>query len=260
MKRQTRNSRRAPLQLEKLEDRVVPSSSPAYDYIRLSNQGTAVPSTTGPSGDGGYTPAEIENAYGINQISFDGITGNGAGETIAIVDAYNDPTIKSDLAAFDKVFDIPAPPSFKVVNQNGGSALPKDNTGWAGEISLDVEWSHAIAPGANIILVEASSQNTNPAGDPVDMMDAVRDAASQNPAVLTQSFGYPEFPGELAVDSTTYSDPNLVYLASSGDNGCAAQIPIGVAERPGGRRNLHVAELIRKLWNGSRMGSGEGSI
>ena len=73
---------------------------------------------------GGYTPAEIRTAYGFNNVSFGSTTANGAGQTIAIVDAYNDPNIASDLATFDAEFGIAAPPSLKVVNQSGGTNLP----------------------------------------------------------------------------------------------------------------------------------------
>src|SRR5436305_15257930 len=106
--------------------------------------------TTGPSG---LTPQQIASAYGVNQISFSGgkIAGNGAGQTIAIVTAYHDPNITSDLAAFDKQYGLPNP-SLTVDNLGGATTDP----GWALETSLDVEWAHALAPGANILLVEAA--------------------------------------------------------------------------------------------------------
>ncbi len=81
----------------------------------------------------GLTPSQIQNAYGINQITFSG--GNGAGQTIAIIDAYNDPNIKSDLATFDSTFSLPSP-SFTVDNLGGNAT----DSGWALETSLDVEW------------------------------------------------------------------------------------------------------------------------
>lgn len=108
----------------------------------------------------GYTPAEIKKAYGIDQISFSNgtVAGDGSGQTIAIVDAFNDPTIRNDLGVFDTEFGLAAA-NLKVENQSGGSSLPSTDTGWAGEISLDVEWAHAIAPAANILLVEANSSS-----------------------------------------------------------------------------------------------------
>ena len=92
---------------------------------------------------GSFTPAQIQQAYQFNQVSY-----NGSDETIAIVDAYNDPDIQSDLNTFDSEFGL-ASTTIKVVNQTGGSTLPSaDPTGgWEVEESLDVEWAHAMAPG-----------------------------------------------------------------------------------------------------------------
>ena len=120
------------LRMEELEVRCLLTATAHTDYVELA-------SSTGITG---YTPAEIRAAYGISSLSFGSTSANGAGQTIAIIDAYNDPNIQSDLATFDSALGIAAPPSFKVVNQNGGSTLPKADTtgGWEGEISLDVEW------------------------------------------------------------------------------------------------------------------------
>lgn len=111
----------------------------------------------------GYTPAQIRHAYGFDKILLPGgVVGDGRGTTIAIVDAGNDPTIVSDVAAFStqfglQQFNVPGGPTFKVVNQHGSSnpaLLPSDDKGTAGETALDVDWAHAVAPGANILLVE----------------------------------------------------------------------------------------------------------
>ena len=87
-----------------------------------------------------YTPSQIRAAYG-----FTGLSETGAGQTIAIVDAYGDSTISADLHAFDQQFGL-ADPKLSVVNETGGTKLPGNNSGWDMEISLDVEWAHAIAP------------------------------------------------------------------------------------------------------------------
>ena len=118
------------------------------------------PSSRNRPAAGSFTPAQIQQAYQFNQVSY-----NGSGETIAIVDAYNDPNIQSDLNTFDSASSACRPPTISVVNQTGGSSLPSaDSTGgWEVEESLDVEWAHAMAPGANIILVEASSATFRPA-------------------------------------------------------------------------------------------------
>ena len=107
----------------------------------------------------GMTPAQIRTAYGISSISIGSITGNGAGQTIAIIDAYNDPNIVSDLHQFDLQFGLNDPPSFKVLNETGGTRPPtaSGSSGWSLEEALDVEWAHAVAPQANLILFEAKS-------------------------------------------------------------------------------------------------------
>jgi subtilase family serine protease len=166
-----------------------------------------------------YTPQQIDSAYGIGAISFSGssggstITGTGAGQTIAIVDAYSDPNIQSDLAKFDANYGLSAPPSF-TVDDLAGSAT---NSGWALETSLDVEWAHAIAPQANIVLVEASSASLS------SLMGAVSTAASiPNVSVVSMSWGSSEFSGEsgyAGVFSTPAGHNNETFIAASGDSG-----------------------------------------
>ncbi len=139
----------------------------------------------------GLSPAQVRAVYSFNNISFSGVTGDGKGTTIAIVDAYNDPNIVSDLKKFDKTFGIANPPSFKVVNQTGGTKLPRNNAGWASEIALDVEWAHAIAPGANILLVEANSSYTS---DLNKALDFARNAPGV--VVVSNSWGGSEYSTE----------------------------------------------------------------
>jgi subtilase family serine protease len=108
------------------------------------------------------TPEQVETAYNLSPLYKHGITGKG--ETIVIVDSFGSPTIKHDLAVFDKQFKLPAPPSFKIITPSG--KIPKwnsndsDMTGWGGETTLDVEYSHTIAPGASILLVETPVSET----------------------------------------------------------------------------------------------------
>jgi subtilase family serine protease len=108
------------------------------------------------------TPEQVESAYNLSPLYKHGVTGKG--ETIVIVDSFGSPTIKHDLAVFDKQFKLPAPPSIKIITPSG--KIPKwnpddsDMTGWAGETTLDVEYSHTIAPGANILLVETPVSET----------------------------------------------------------------------------------------------------
>lgn len=174
----------------------------------------------------GYSPAQLSQAYDFNQIKLaNGVTADGSGQTIAIVDAYNDPKISSDLAVFDQTFDLNAPPSLKVVNGNGSSKLPATDAGWAGEISLDVEWAHAMAPGANILLVEA---NTDSLTDLMDAVNYARNAAGVSVVSMSwggsEFFGWngTEFTGQTQYDAyfTTPSEhQGITFVAAAGDSG-----------------------------------------
>ena len=134
--------------------------------LKLFSQGGLSPlDTASPTG---LTPSIIRHAYGFDQVVFSsGVVGDGTGQTIAIVDAYHAPTIQSDLHAFDVAFGLPDPPSFVQVAQDGSTNFPSVDPAGAGaasgtwelEEALDVEWVHALAPGANILLVEANSPN-----------------------------------------------------------------------------------------------------
>ena len=167
------------------------------------------------SGPTGYTPQQIQSAYGVNQITFSGgkVVGNGAGQTIAVVTAYNDPNISSDLATFDQQYGLSAPASFTVDNLGATTTDP----GWALETSLDVEWAHAVAPGANIVLVEAPSDSLSA------LFSAVNYARYQpGVSVVSMSWGTTEFWGESAYDSiftTPAGHTGVTFVAASGDSG-----------------------------------------
>ncbi len=181
-----------------------------------------------PAGSGapaGLSPAQLRQAYGFSAIRFGGgIVGDGTGQTIAIVDAFNQPDITSDLHAFDQQFGLPDPPSFRVVAQDGSQNLPANASkgDWGYEISLDVEWAHALAPGANILLVEAASASN-------DLMTAVQWAAAQpGVSVVSMSWGSPEYQGESFEDSI-YTTPaghqGVTFLAATGDEGSPGDYP-----------------------------------
>ena len=145
------------------------------------------------------TPTQIRHAYGIDSITFNGVAGDGTGTTIAIVDAYDDPNIANDLHQFDLAYGLPDPPSFTKVSQTGSTTnLPSTDDGWATEIALDVEWSHAIAPGAKILLVEAkSASDAN--------LDTAEDYARNytNVVAVTNSWGGSEASSETAKTATS---------------------------------------------------------
>ena len=170
------------------------------------------------------TPTQIRHAYGFDNIRFSGgtIVGDGAGTTIAIVDAFDDPNIVTDLHKFDSQFGLPDP-IFTKVNQNGGITFPAPDSGWITEIALDVEWAHAIAPKANILLVEANSSSY------ADLLTAV-DYARNAPGVVAVSMSWSsrEFVGETGLDfhfTTPVGHAGVTFLASSGDYGAPPSYP-----------------------------------
>src|SRR5881409_2164440 len=144
-----------------------------------------------------YSPSFIKKAYEYPSTA----TLDGTGQTIVIVDAFGSPTVASDLALFDAVFGIPAPPSFTIFCGNAQNPYdpsqcptvnintnnPHGEFGWTIETSLDVQYAHAMAPGANIVLVVASTSS----GNAINEAEAAAIAAYPG-AIFSQSFGIPE--------------------------------------------------------------------
>jgi len=146
----------------------------------------------------------------------------GAGTTIAIVDAYDDPNAESDLGVFSAQYGLPSCTTsngcFRKVNQTGGtSSYPKTNAGWSLEISLDMQWAHAIAPGAHILLVEASSNSF------ANLM-AAEDYAASHASYVSNSWGGSEFSGESTYDGH-FTHAGVSFFVSAGDNGLPAEYP-----------------------------------
>jgi hypothetical protein len=175
-----------------------------------------------PAPYGAVTPFQMRQAYGVNSIKFGSIVGTGAGQTIAIVDAYHDPTAASDLAAFDKYFGLAAPPSFTQLDQYGGTNYPQDATvgTWGVEESLDVQWAHVMAPQASIILYEANSASDT------DLINAAVVTAKNNPnvTVVSMSFGGGDYSGENA-DDPIFTSSHVTFLSSTGDTGSPSGYP-----------------------------------
>ena len=164
----------------------------------------------------GLSPATIESVYGFSTP----LTA-GSGTTIAIVDAYDDPTAEQDLGVFSSQYGLPACTTangcFTKVNQTGGTRYPRANSGWALEISLDVQWAHAIAPGAQILLVEASSNSfTN--------LMAAEDYAKKHAQYVSNSWGGSEFSGETSYDSH-FVQSGVSFFVAAGDAGLPAEYP-----------------------------------
>ena len=217
----------------------------------------------------GYNPTQIRHAYALDQLSAletggapDSVKYNsnaGLGQTIAIVDAYDDTSLASDLHQSDVAFGIPDPPSFSQLNQSGGTAQPASaaETGWGLETSLDVEWSHALAPAANIVVVEGGT----------DLLTAVQTAASlPGVSVVSMSFGVSDTLEQLITDrifTTPAGHQGVTFFASSGDSGAPTIYPSdspNVVAVGGTTLNLDDAGniLSETAWSGS--GGGTSSV
>jgi subtilase family serine protease len=164
----------------------------------------------------GLSPASIRQAYGYSNDP-----NAGAGKTIAIVDAYDNPNAEADLTKFSSQFGLPSCTSasgcFKKVDQAGGKRYPRFDGGWALEIALDIQWAHAMAPKANILLVEATTNSfTN--------LLAAEDYATSHADYISNSWGAPEFSGETTYDSH-FNRPGKSIFVSAGDNGLPAEYP-----------------------------------
>ena len=151
----------------------------------------------------GYQPSDVQTAYNLNGLYQAGL--NGTGQSVVIVDAYGSPTIAADASAFSSFYALP--PLNLTIYQPGGA--PAFNAGWATETSLDVEWSHSVAPGANIALVEAFSNSFD------DLDAAILYAIDNNLGnVISNSYGAPE--SELGGVPYTPLDNILILAASAG--------------------------------------------
>jgi hypothetical protein len=186
----------------------------------------------------GYTPAQIKKAYGLDSITLSGgVKGDGSGQTIAIVDAFDDPNILNDLKTFDKQFSL-KDPAFTKVSQTGSTTnLPAKDAEWSQEIALDVEWAHAIAPGAKIMLVEAKSDNLK---DLEIAVDFARHATGVS--VVSTSWGTDQAP--VQSDNSHFTTPaghqGVTFVASSGDYGNATWPAISSNVLAVGGTTLHL--------------------
>jgi subtilase family serine protease len=208
------------------------AAASAEPFHVLINHRYAQPPTTAQceqtSGLACYGPPQFEQAYGLKSLYNAGIT--GAGKTIVIVDAFGSPTIQTDLATFDSDYGLPAP-SLKIIAPDG--PIPPfdpnnaDMGGWALETSLDVEYSHAIAPGANILLVETPVSETEGTTGFPQIVEAENYVIDHHLGdVISQSFGATEetFPNAQSIYNLRSAYINAAFhhvtvLGSSGDGG-----------------------------------------
>lgn len=185
-----------------------PAAGAGHCLIHILQPGAGAPqagrtaTVTSPTG---LSPATIESVYGYSNAAT-----AGAGQTVAIVDAYNDPNAAGNLEAFSKQYGLPAA-SLTQVNQEGGSTLPATEAGWDLEISLDIEWAHALAPGAHILLVEAKTSS-------LANLLAAESYAAKHAGWVSNSWGASEFSGESTED-TYFTAPGVSFFAAAGDEG-----------------------------------------
>ncbi len=162
-------------------------------------------------------PAQFHGAYNVPT------TASGAPPTIAIVDAYDSPTIESDLAVYNATYGLPACTTangcFRKVNQTGGTTYPTVNPGWVLEIALDVETAHAMCQNCKILLVEATS-NANG-----NLYGAVNEAVKLGATAISNSWSTSEYAAETLDDNAYFNHPGVVITGSTGDNGYGVQYP-----------------------------------
>jgi subtilase family serine protease len=175
---------------------------------------------------GGYDPAYLRAAYNTPSLTA------GAGKTVAIVDAYDDPTAISDLNYYRSNFGLPActtvsstgctftnGATVRKVDQNGGTSYPASDSGWALEIALDLDMVSALCPSCNILLVEAKSNATS------DLGTSVNRAVTMGANVVSNSYGGGESSTETLWSSTYFYHPGIPITVSSGDSGYGVEYP-----------------------------------
>lgn len=204
------------------------ASTPAYTYAHSCGATTVgfahcnaivringvTPNASSPSG---LNPADLQSAYNLPSSTA------GSGQTIAIVDAYDDPNAEADLGVYRSQFGLSACTTangcFRKVDQNGGTKYPRANGGWAQEISLDLDMVSAICPNCHILLVEASSSSLTNLGT------AVNEAAALGANAISNSYGGSESSSDPSYDSSYYNHPGIAITASSGDSGYGVEYP-----------------------------------
>lgn len=198
------------------------------------------PAATPAPPSSGYFPADLLSAYGLTSAATSMAPGPAA-PTVAIVDAYDDPNAASDLSAYRSsmsgsqdpntaLTDPSIPPlcsstvttgcaTFTKVNQTGGTTYPSGNTGWAEEISLDLDTVSAVCPDCNIVLVEASNSSLS------NLAQAVTEAKTFHPAAITNSYGGSESSSETSSNSTYSAGASTAITAATGDSAYGVEFP-----------------------------------
>jgi subtilase family serine protease len=230
-------------------DRAPAGEATCHAWIRVAETGEPL-ATAGPSG---YQPADLLAAYGLA----DAAAANGVGQTIAIVDAYDDPSAESDLAVYRSTFGLSACTTangcFRKVNQKGRKSYPAPNAGWAEEISLDLDMASAICPKCHILLVEATSPTMGNLGA------AVNEAVALGATVISNSYGGDEYSTERTDESRYFNHPGVAITVSSGDSGFGTEFPAAsqYVTAVGGTtltRNTSARGFSESVWSGAGSG------
>jgi subtilase family serine protease len=217
----------------------------------VSASGTVAPSATTPTG---YGPADLRSAYTLTTAA----TSKGAGQTVGIVDAFNDPNAAADLATYRSHYGLPACTTasgcFRKVSQTGSTtALPTTDTGWAQEESLDIDMASAICPNCKILLVEATSATITNLGK------SVNEAVHLGATVVSNSYGGGESSTDINSDSLYYRHPGVAITASAGDSGFGVEYPAAsqFVTAVGGtslRRATNTRGWTETAWSGTGSG------
>lgn len=174
------------------------------------------PELYGNGVEGGYSPENLRDAYDLPSASA------GSGQTVAIVDAYDDPDAESDLNVYRAEYGIPSCETstgcFRKVNDKGGTSYPKHSSAWAREISLDLDMVSAICPRCHLLLVEASDNLAH------DLSRAEDEAVALGATEISNSFGAKE-PSEPPEDAVAYDHPGIPITAAAGDYGYGVSSP-----------------------------------
>ncbi len=189
----------------------LPSTPNRYACLAQKRNHLAKKQVTPQAAPNGLGPADLQSAYALPSATA------GRGQTVAIVDAMDDPNAEADLAVYRSQFGLPpcttANGCFKKVNQDGNaSPLPAANAGWAGEISLDIDMVSAICPNCGILLVESNAPDNT-------LFTAIDTAAALGAKFISNSWGGPEAAGQDASDQQHLNKPGVAITASSGDGG-----------------------------------------
>ncbi|MBV2356804.1 S53 family peptidase [Streptomyces sp. J2-1] len=194
----------------------------AFEKARAQRSGATAKVTpkSAAAGPTGYGPSDLQSAYGLASAA----SAKGAGETIAIVDAYDDPNAEADLAKYRSNYGLPACTTaggcFKKVGQTGSTtSLPKGDSGWAQEESLDLDMASAVCPKCNILLVEATSPTT------ANLGTAVNEAVKLGAKFVSNSYGGAESSSDTSYDTSYYNHPGVAITVSAGDEGYGAEYP-----------------------------------